>query len=126
MEVMKCKGCPKYAPIATPGHGVCMSPMSYFPTCSEDTCHFFNGLSDELTCGDCDRLNNDTACFTCEAKDSAMHGDHLCSGFIDRREETIMNIFYEWFLTDQLSRARIDELYDRTKDFKLPWEDYEE
>lgn len=37
-----------------------------------------------LTCGDCARLDVDAACIGCFAKDSAVHGRKICSGFIDK------------------------------------------
>ena len=74
---------------------ICSYPSSWFPVHIEDNCHFIPSKV-ELTCGDCARLGEDTACLGCVADDSAMEDGELCFGFIDKREEELQDILMFW------------------------------
>ena len=107
---MKCKDCEKYIPIATPGHGVCSLPESHFPTEAENDCSYM--VVDKLTCKDCYRFEKDFACMGAD-KDDDVDG---CGGFIDIKEETLNNIFWEWLLRGKYSRKKIMALCDKFED----------
>ncbi len=82
---MKCKSCRRFKLVSNTnetGQGICTYPDSWLPVAENDECHF--ELSGEVKCKDCDRLGCDFACMTCQEEDSAMHGEQLCAGFIDK------------------------------------------
>lgn len=60
----------------------------------------------ELTCGDCSRLGEDTACIDCSEDDSAIYNGQLCRGFVDEREEEFKQILMFW---------KVQGFYDREK-----------
>ena len=110
---MKCKYCEKYIKIATPGHGVCSMPDSYFPTMAENDCAYI--ASGKLTCKDCGRFGNDFACFACLEDDDATG----CGGFIDIQEENVLNAFQIWLSRGEYSREKIMALCDEFEDSEL-------
>ncbi len=94
---MKCEQCQSFKAIANTdetGQGICSFPNSWMPVHKDDECHFIP--SAEVKCKDCDRLCNDFACMTCEPEDSAMHGEHLCGGFIDKYELEVAKAIQVW------------------------------
>ena len=102
---MKCKNCEKYFTTATPGHGVCSMPSSYFPTEAENDCCY---ISPRITCKDCGRFGNDFACFTVDEHDDAKG----CIGFIDMQEEDVLNAFRIWLSRGVYSREKVMKLCD--------------
>ena len=109
---MKCKDCKKYWPIATPGHGICSLPSSYFPTESENDCCY---ISSNITCKDCGRFGNDFACFTANENDDASN----CAGFIDIYEENVLDAFRIWLSRNIYSRENILKLCDKFEESEL-------
>lgn len=77
-----------------------------------DTCIYY---PKEYTCGDCDRLDNDFACMTCKAEDSAYHGQHLCSGFIDKHEENVRQAIFDWYLRGYNIQEKVDTIIEEVK-----------
>ena len=95
---MKCKNC-KYrkniGKTSETGSAICSYSSSWFPVNIENNCHLISEKK-ELTCGDCSRLGEDTACFDCSEDDSAIYNGQLCRGFVDEREEEFKQILMFW------------------------------
>lgn len=104
---LKCRDCKKYVKTATEGHGVCSLPHSWFPTESENDCHYLSGT--EPKCKDCVRFSEDFACFTADENNSA----DGCRGFIDIEEENFFGILWKWFQRETYSRENIMKLCDK-------------
>lgn len=72
---MKCKNC-KYrkniANTSETGSAICSYSNSWFAINIENNCYFIPEKK-KLTCGDCSRLTEDTACFGCSEGDSAIY-----------------------------------------------------
>lgn len=112
---MKCKNCKYKNDIANTeetGSAICSYPDSWFPVHIEDNCHYIPE-KEELTCGDCLRLGEDTACIGCLAEDSAIDNGKLCAGFIDKREEEFSKILMFWKVQGFYKRDKINELIDK-------------
>ena len=105
---MKCKNC-KYrkniGKTSETGSAICSYSSSWFPVNIENNCHLISEKK-ELTCGDCSRLGEDTACFDCSEDDSAIYNGQLCRGFVDEREEEFKQILMFW---------KVQGFYDREK-----------
>lgn len=117
---MQCFKCNFFIPINNTqdtGHGLCSYSPSYFPVNQTDTCHL---IPNELTCFDCDRFGNDTACMTCLPEDSAYHGEDLCAGFIDKNETIIVNALMLMKMRGIDYHAKIKELLKNVDETDLP------
>lgn len=111
---MKCKDCKYKKNIANTeesGCAICSYPNSWFPVQIGDNCHYIPEKV-ELTCGDCARLGEDTACIGCIAEDSAEDDGELCAGFIDKREEELNKILMFWKVQGVYNRDKINGLID--------------
>lgn len=109
---LKCKDCKYRINIKNTnetGSAICSYVGSWFPVNIEDNCCFIPEKR-ELTCGDCARLDEDTACFSCSEDDSTIYNGQLCGGFIDKRKEELNDILMFW---------KVQGLYDREKINKL-------
>lgn len=116
---MKCKDCQYKINIKNTdetGMALCSYPDSYFPITIEDNCHYIPEKR-KLTCGDCSRLGEDTACMGCCADDSAEEDGELCSGFIDKKEEEFNKILMFWKVQGFYNRDRINEILDEFEKF---------
>lgn len=94
---MKCNQCQRFQLIADTeevGQGICTFPDSWIPVHKDSDCLFHP--SGEIKCKDCDRLGCDFACMTCQEEDSAMHGNHLCSSFIDKQAIAVQHAIAVW------------------------------
>lgn len=111
---MNCKDCKYRNNISNTdesGMAICSYPSSWFPVHLGDNCHLIPEKM-ELTCGDCSRLGDDSACIGCIAEDSAYDDGVLCSGFVDKQEEEFSKILMFWKVHDFYDRKKIDELID--------------
>ena len=111
---MKCKECKYKNTIANTDQSeiaICSYPNSWFPVHMEDDCHFIPEKK-ELTCGDCARLGEDSACIGCFAEDSAYDDGKLCSEFIDKQEEEFSKILMFWKVQGFYDRKKIEDLMD--------------
>ena len=120
---MKCKECKKFMTMGNTdetGMGVCSFPNSYFPVNTNDECVY---TLNPYTCGDCDRLGNDFACFTCRAEDSAYHNGGLCGGFIDKQEVAIESAITEWIRRGIDVHSKITSILESIDIDKLPTEE---
>lgn len=117
--IMKCKEC-KYknnvANTEETGTAICSYPSSWFPVHLEDNCHFIPEKK-ELTCGDCARLGEDTACIGCTTSDSAYYKDELCDGFIDKKEDEFNKILMFWKVQGFYNRDKINKMLDEFEQY---------
>ena len=116
---MKCKNC-KYrkniGKTSETGSAICSYSSSWFPVNIENNCHLISEKK-ELTCGDCSRLGEDTACFDCSEDDSAMYNGQLCRGFVDEREEEFKQILMFWKVQGFYDREKINKFIDEFEEF---------
>ena len=120
---MKCRECKKFITIENTvetNMGVCSFPECYFPVNANNECVY---ALKPYTCGDCGRLGEDWACFTCRAEDSAYHGDHLCSGFIDKKELVVEEAITEWFIRGFDVKSKLDDILNNINLEELPIEE---
>ena len=115
IRIMKCKDCKHCKYIGNTEEtrqGLCSAVLSYFPVVIDNQCVF---KPKRYKCDDCDRLYNDTACFTCRPEDSAYHKNKLCAGFIDKKEEEAFQLsqYYETFLYEKLNKDLIQLNLDK-------------
>lgn len=119
LDKMKCKNC-KYrkniANTSETGSAICSYSNSWFPINIENNCYFIPEKK-ELTCGDCSRLTEDTACFGCSEDDSALYNGQLCRGFVDEREAEFKQILMFWKVQGFYDRERINKLIDEFEQF---------
>lgn len=119
LDKMKCKNC-KYrkniANTSETGSAICSYSNSWFPINIENNCYFIPEKN-ELTCGDCSRLTEDTACFGCSEDDSALYNGQLCRGFVDEREAEFKQILMFWKVQGFYDRERINKLIDEFEQF---------
>lgn len=119
LDKMKCKNC-KYrkniANTSETGSAICSYSNSWFPINIENNCYFIPEKK-ELTCGDCSRLTEDTACFGCSEDDSALYNGQLCRGFVDEREAEFKQILMFWKVQEFYDRERINKLIDEFEQF---------
>lgn len=117
-----CKYMKKIGNTDETGQALCTFRPNYEPTTLDTRCRFLPETA-ELRCGDCARLGNDSACFTCSAEDSATPDGELCFGFVDKHEEELFDILAFWKLHNVYSRERILNMIDRFEnEFKSPLE----
>lgn len=138
---MKCKNC-KYRKnignTSETGSAICSYSSSWFPVNIENNCRFIPEKK-ALTCGDCSRLGEDTACFDCSENDSAIYNGQLCSmlsitlkfeykisaiyngqlcrGFVDEREEEFKQILMFWKVQGFYDREKINNFIDEFEEF---------
>lgn len=116
---MKCKNC-KYRKnignTSETGSAICSYSSSWFPVNVENNCRFIPEKK-ELTCGDCSRLGEDTACFDCSEDDSAIYNGQLCRGFVDEREEEFKEILMFWKVQGFYDREKINKFIDEFEEF---------
>lgn len=119
LDKMKCKNC-KYrkniANTSETGSAICSYSNSWFPINIENNCYFIPEKK-ELTCGDCSRLTEDTACFGCSEDNSALYNGQLCRGFVDEREAEFKQILMFWKVQGFYDRERINKLIDEFEQF---------
>lgn len=117
---MKCEECRYKQDIGNTketGAALCSRDTSYFPINCGDDCHFLPP-NRELFCRDCVRFTDDTACMTMEADDSAFDKEgHLCPGFIDLRENELIEILMFWKTQGLYDRAKIEGIINDFEEF---------
>ena len=116
---MKCKNCKYRKNIANTSEtssAICSYSNSWFPINIENNCYFIPEKR-ELTCGDCSRLTEDTACFGCSEDDSALYNGQLCRGFVDEREAEFKQILMFWKVQGFYDREKINKLIDEFEQF---------
>ena len=104
---MKCKDCTYFWKMATPEYGGCSLMGNVQMVKAESNCTFLH--KGKLTCGDCERLGNDTACMIADAEDDASS----CCGFIPLGDSKIYNGLFELLKIGMYSREHIAELLDQ-------------
>ena len=102
--MLKCKDCSKYLKTHDVDYGVCSLVNNYFPTEANNDCVFLK--IKPITCKDCSRFENDTACFTAKEDDDASK----CSGFIDKREDEFYNILFNWAIEGIDVKSKFEEV----------------
>lgn len=110
---MICEECKQFQPIgntAETGKGLCKMNDDYMPCDAKSECLF---APKPYTCKDCDRYKNDFACFTVGADDPVFDEETQtdCSGFIDKKEVELLNIFFEWKMRGINIQEKIDEAF---------------
>ena len=95
MQCINCKYRKNISNTEETGSAICSYSNSWFPINIEDNCYFIPEKN-ELTCGDCSRLTEDTACFGFSEDDSALYNGQLCRGFVDEREAEFKQILMFW------------------------------
>lgn len=121
IRIMKCKDCKHCKYIGNTEEtrqGLCNAVLSYFPVVIDNQCVF---KPKRYKCGDCDRLYNDTACFTCRPEDSAYHKNKLCAGFIDKKEVDVMNALVDWKLRGYNIEEKLEKVLKEFKENKIPF-----
>ncbi len=116
---MKCKNCKYRKNIGNTnetGSAICSYSSSWFPVNIENNCQLIPEKK-ELTCGDCSRLGEDTACFDCSEDDSAIYNGQLCRGFVDEREEEFKEILMFWKVQGFYDREKINKFIDEFEEF---------
>lgn len=118
---MICKNCERCVRIGNTeeaGQGICSFPNEYIPVDINSECLF---APKPYTCGDCDRLDSDAACMTCRAEDSAYHREHLCGGFIDKKEVAILDGLIDWKLRGYDVKQKLEELIQEASEYETPF-----
>ena len=123
-EVPICCGyCKKYLPIKNPNMGMCSAQSNYFQVRFDDKCHYTK--TDNLKCMDCGHfVNNDAACMTANATDSAYHDDgELCGGFELWYTVELENNLYRLFCDNGGDAEKtLNDIKMRIENFEVPWE----
>ena len=118
IDMLHCGECEKCFKLGDgSGHGVCSVPESYFPVEKNDECVYLQHPA--KTCVMCSHFGTDFACMTATATDSA------CGGFEDKLEMDVMNILFQWFLRDEYSRAKLEQLcveFEQTPEYRFVWD----
>lgn len=123
LDKLKCTNCKFRKNIANTeetGSAICSYSNSWFPINIENSCMFIPNRK-ELTCGDCSRLTEDTACFGFSEDDSAVHNGQLCIGFEDKREAEFKQILMFWKVQGFYDREKINKLID---EFELFYDNF--
>lgn len=118
-DKLKCKNCKYRKNIENTnetGSAICSYSSSWFPINIENNCYFIPEKK-KLTCGDCSRLNEDTACFGCSEDDSALYNGQLCRGFVDEREEEFKQILMFWKVQGFYDREKINKIINEFEQF---------
>ena len=121
IRIMKCKDCKHCKYIGNTEEtrqGLCSAVLSYFPVVIDNQCVF---KPKRYKCDDCDRLYNDTACFTCSPEDSAYHKNKLCAGFIDKKEVDVMNALVDWKLRGYNIEEKLEKVLNNFKENEIPF-----
>lgn len=117
MKCKDCKHCKYIGNTEETRQGLCSAVLSYFPVVIDNQCVF---KPKRYKCDDCDRLYNDTACFTCRPEDSAYYKNKLCSGFIDKKEVDVMNALVDWKLRGYNIEEKLEKVLKEFKENKIP------
>ena len=112
-----CKYFAKLANTDETGEGVCTFSDWYIPTSINIKCRYAIDKDYTLKCKDCERFNNDYACYTVNENDLV----GKCSGFIDKIYTNIENEVITLLLQNRFDREKIIAVIDdAVKNFNAP------